>query len=134
MSLIESKKVIVNSSSDKVFAFLSDLNNIQLLLPRDKVSDWKSTQQECSFKVQGIYTIALKFASSTPHSVINYQGGEGVPFAFTLHCHLNEVAGGTEGYMVCDAQLNAFLEMMVKSPLKNLFDYMADRLTKVEMA
>jgi ribosomal protein L5 len=131
MAKIESKRVTVKAAPEQIYAFLSDMNNIKLLLPLDKVSDWKSTEKECSFKVQGAYTIGLQLQEGVPHSQIHYYSAPGGPFPFDLVCHLQTAGDQTEGYMVCNAQLNPFLEMMVKSPLKNLFDYMADRLTKV---
>lgn len=128
MAKIESKSVTVNAPAADVYAFLSDMNNIEQLLPMDKISDWKSTVESCSFKVQNAYTIGLQHNGGTPHSEVNYQSGPGSPFGFSLVCHLSEGNGVTTGHLVCDAQLNPFLEMMVKSPLKNLFDYMADKL------
>lgn len=131
MSKIESKRVTVKAAPEQIYSFLSDMNNIKLLLPLDKISDWKSSEDSCSFKVQGAYTIGLQRQEGIPHSQIRYGSGPGGPFPFELICHLQASGSTTEGYMVCDAQLNPFLEMMVKSPLKNLFDYMADRLVKV---
>jgi hypothetical protein len=132
MSKIESKKVIVPASADKVHDFLINTDNIYHLLPEGKFSDWKSNGKMCSFKIQGAYTIGLRFKESNPNSLVVFESTEGSPFPFTLNVHLNEQAGQTEAFQVCDAQINPFLEMMVKGPLKNLFDYMADKLvTKV---
>jgi carbon monoxide dehydrogenase subunit G len=132
MSKIESKKVIVPAGADKVHDFLINTDNIQHLLPEGKFSDWKSDGKMCSFKIQGAYTIGLRYRESTPNSLVVFESTEGSPFPFTLNVHLNEQAGQTEAFQICDAQINPFLEMMVKGPLKNLFDYMADKLvTKV---
>jgi carbon monoxide dehydrogenase subunit G len=128
MTKIDSQKVNINASTEVVYAFLSDMNNIQQLLPEDKISDWKSDDKSCSFKVQGSYLISLHYQSGTPYSVINYSSGNGSPFKFVLSNYLSDVNGGTEGYLHCEASINPFLEMMVKSPLKNLFDYMAQKL------
>jgi carbon monoxide dehydrogenase subunit G len=130
MSKIESKKVVVNAPAEKVFSFLSNMNNIKELLPQDKITEWKSSDTECSFKIQGAYTIGLQFASSKPHSEIVYNSTAGSPFPFVLNVFMSEQDSSTEGHMICDAQINPFLEMMVKGPLKNLFDYMADKLTQ----
>jgi len=130
MTRIESKKVLVSASPEQTFAFLSDMNNIIHLLPEDKISNWQSDEKYCSFKIQNAYTISLEFKESTPHSSITYSSGSGSPFAFTLNVSLTEVDGKTEAQQICDANINPFLEMMVKGPLTNLFDYMADKLGK----
>ena len=129
MTTIESKKVVVAASAPQVFDFLTDMNNIEKLLPEGKYSDWKSDKTTCSFKVQNAYNIGLQFQSSDPHSGIRYQSTPGTPFPFTLRVDLEESEGKTGAQMVCDADINPFLQMIVKGPLKNLFDYMADRLT-----
>lgn len=130
MSKIESKKVSVAAPAEKVYQFLQNTDNIKSLLPEGKFSDWKSDGNMCSFKIQGAYTIGLRLKESLPHTNVIFESTEGSPFPFTLNVHLNGQNGTTEGFLICDAQINPFLEMMVKGPLKNLFDYMADKLVK----
>ena len=128
MSKIESKKALVNATPETVYQFLSDLNNIHELLPLDKISDWKSDAGSCTFKVQGTYTIGLKFQEGTPNSQIVFSSTENYPFPFTLSTLIKDTDGKAEVSQLCDAKINAFLEMMVKGPLKNLFDHMIDKL------
>lgn len=128
MTHIESKKTIVTADKNQIYDFLLDMNNIEKLLPPGKYSDWKSDGTTCSFKVQNTYLIGLKYISGTPGEVVNYESTQGTPFPFTLQVNLKEVENGTEGYMLCSAQINPFLEMLVKGPLKNLFDYMTEQL------
>jgi len=128
MTTIESKKVNISADRLDVVAFLKNMNNIEKLLPQGKYSEWKSTNESCSFKIQNAYTIVLDFMSEEADGTIIYKSGGGSPFAFTLTSHVNDVAGNSEGYMVCDADINPFLKMVVQGPLKNLFDYMAERL------
>lgn len=129
MATIESKKVIVNASSEKITSFLTNTDNIIKLLPESKISDWKSDGKTCSFKVQGAYNIGLSLVEAVGNK-IQFNSTEGSPFPFKLDVFLNEKEGSTEAYQICEAQINPFLEMMVKGPLKNLFDYMAEQLTK----
>ncbi|MEN9639062.1 MAG: hypothetical protein RLZZ262_930 [Bacteroidota bacterium] len=130
MTEIESKKVSVAAPREAVYNFLCDMNNIEKLLPAGKYSDWKSDTQSCSFKIQGAYTIVLNFVSATPHGEVRYASGDGSPFSFSLTSFLNEEGGSTSGFMKCEADINPFLKMVVQGPLKNLFDYMAEKLTQ----
>ncbi|MFN8775518.1 MAG: SRPBCC family protein [Flavobacteriales bacterium] len=128
MTRIESKKVQVNGSPEAVRAYLTNTDNIVNLLPSERISDWKSTGTSCSFKVQGAYTIGLELIAGEETKEIRFRSTDGSPFPFTLTVHLPEKEAGTEVWQVCDAQLNPFLVMIVKEPLRNLFDYMADKL------
>ena len=128
MTQIESKKVIVPTNEELVYAFLLDMNNIEKLLPEGRITEWKSSETHCSFKIQNAYTIGLNFNSSQPHSLIKYTSAQGSPFSFELDAHITQKGNGCEAYLMCNADINPFLKMIVAGPLKNLFDYMADQL------
>lgn len=130
MTRIESKKVAVNSSQEECFKFLKDMNNYELLLPKKNITDWKSDEKTCSFKIQKTYKLVLEHKGDTASSQINIVGGEGSPFNFTLDINLTEGAT-TEVQLICEADINPFLKMMVQKPLNNLFDYMAERIAVV---
>lgn len=127
MAKIESKHVTVPADQAAVSTFLQDMNNFQKLLPEDKISDWKSDDKNCSFKVQGGYTIALEYVGQE-NGVIHMKSGASSPFPFTLDVNLDEQDGKTEAFQIIDADVNPFLKMMIEKPLKNLFDYIADKL------
>jgi hypothetical protein len=131
MTRIESKKVTVNCSQEECFEFLSDMNNYELLLPKKNISDWSSDEKICSFKIQKTYKLVLEQVGGTASSQINIKSGEGSPFKFTLDINLAE-GTTTEAQLICDADINPFLKMMVQKPLNNLFDYMADRIAVVK--
>ena len=128
MTHIESQSAHVNAPATEVFSFLSDMKNIEKLLPVGKYSEWQAQQDSCSFKIQNAYTIGLRIKESRPSEEITYESAQGSPFAFTLKVQLKESGNQTTGQLICDAQINPFLEMLVKGPLKNLFDYMASQL------
>jgi carbon monoxide dehydrogenase subunit G len=128
MTHIESQPAHVNAPAAQVFTFLSDMKNIEKLLPAGKYSEWKAEQDMCSFKIQNAYTIGLRIKESKSNEEITYESTAGSPFPFTLKVQLKEAGAQTTGQLICDAQINPFLEMMVKTPLKNLFDYMAGQL------
>lgn len=130
MTQIESKTVNVPASADKVYTYLSDLRNFKNLLPQDKISDWQAQEDTCSFKVQGGYKIGLQWESGVEHSGIVLKSTDVSPFPFTLNISLGENGQSTEARQVCNADINPFLKMMVEKPLRNLFDYIADRLVK----
>ncbi|MCA1763319.1 MAG: SRPBCC family protein [Flavobacteriales bacterium] len=127
---IESKKVTVPAPPEKVFNYVSDLNNFRSLLPEDRISEWESSEDYCSFKVQGTATIDLMLDEKQAFTRLLLKSGEKSPFAFTLEVLLNEVDGQTEAYQLMNADVNPFLKMMVEKPLANLFNYIADRLTE----
>jgi carbon monoxide dehydrogenase subunit G len=128
---IDSNKSVVNAPIEKVYTFLSNTENIGVLLPKNEVKDFKSTPTECSFKVQGGITISLVQSDLSPNKEIRMVSGEKSPFPFKLVIHLTDLDGKTEGHIAFDGEVNAFLKMMVKKPLTNLFNHMTGELKEV---
>ena len=126
--IIDSNKVIVNASPEQIMLFLKDATNLIHLLPEDKISDFKSTPEECSFKVQGGFIISLIEDGQEGNDKLFLKSGKGTPFAFKLIINIKEVEGKSEGYLHFDGEVNMFLKMMVEKPLTNLFNYMSDKL------
>ena len=125
---IESQRVTVLAPKKEVFEFLTKPANIHELLPQDKVSDFTSDDSQCSFKVQGGFTITLVQDELTPHQRIKMVSGEKSPFPFELVIHIEEIDAQTVGYISFDGEVNSFLKMMVQKPLTNLFNYMSLKL------
>lgn len=125
---IESTKVNINASQETLHTFLTDAQNLYHILPQDKISDWQATEAECSFKVQGGFTITLVQNGSEGLGKINMKSGEKSPFPFSLSILTNSLEKTTEGYLLFDGEVNMFLKMMVEKPLTNLFNYMSDKL------
>lgn len=131
MTRIESKHVEIARPAQDVYTFLQDMNNFQQLLPQDRISDWKSDGVSCSFKVAGAATIGLQLDGGTAPNHVRLKSTERSPFPFTLDVHLNGASGTTQAYQVFQADLNPFIKMMVESPLRNLFDHIAERMVAI---
>lgn len=128
---IESDKAEINKPAAELFAFLSNFNNFQKLMP-PQVVDWQSTEDECSFKITGMATIGMKIVERTPNTQLKIVSHGKVPFAFTLTANLTE-AGPTQtiGQLIFEADLNPMMKMMVEKPLRNFFNLLAGKMKEV---
>ena len=127
---ISSEKVEINTSSDKVLDFIQIPSNIKHLLPIDKISNFKSDDQSCSFKVQGGITISLVNNGRTGNDQLFLKSGEKSPFPFELTIYAQLSNEKTIGYIEFNGEVNAFLKMMVEKPLSALFNYMSKKLSE----
>jgi carbon monoxide dehydrogenase subunit G len=127
---IQSEQVNVAAHSAAVYERLILPAHIESLLPEGKYSEWKSDDRSCSFKLQGMYTVALQLVDQTPHHQIVWKSAEGSAIAFSLTLKLEDQDAACLAQLHCDADVNAFMEMMVKAPLKSLFDSMAKKLQR----
>jgi hypothetical protein len=125
---IKGDTVIVTAERSEIIDFLRDSNNIIHLLPKDKISDYTSSNEMCSFKVQGGVIISLYQDGVEGQDVLYMKSGEKSPFPFRLSIVMNAVTEGTEGYIQFDGEVNAFLKLMVERPLTSLFNFMSEKL------
>ncbi len=125
MTEIRSKEVQVGVSADELKAYLQDLNNLEGLLPSDKVKDFKATDDEASFKIQGGLEIRLTRTSEAFEGDALRLLGGGAPFAFHLDLNVAATENGARASVLCEADLNPFLRMMAQKPLESLFQHIA---------
>ena len=129
---INSKEVSVNCPIDECFDFVSDMNNYELLLPKDKISNWESSKNQCSFKILNIYNLEMIFDHAKENELIHIKSGPISPFKFELDLNLKPIQNTTSAQLKCNADINPMLKLMIQKPLNNLFDYMAEKLAKIK--
>lgn len=120
----------MNKEVNEVFLFLSDLNNYKELLPEDKISDWESAEDYCSFKIKGATTIGFKKTSVVENEKIHLISTDNSPVEFTLDINLNPESAKTSGDLTFESNVNPFVRMMIEKPLKSLFEHMIDKAEK----
>ena len=59
MATFTSDKIELQTSPEKVFSFLEDLNNLELIMP-EQVANWNSNDYECSFFIKNLGDLGLK--------------------------------------------------------------------------
>ena len=130
---LQSQQVELAKPSEGIYNFLTNLNNFQKLMPSE-VSDWNSTENECTFTLKGMPSIGFMITEQTPYTDIVYKGIGKLPAAVFL-----KVAIVSTGETQCKAQLfleadlNPMLKMMVEKPLTKFLDVLAHNLTKIDV-
>jgi hypothetical protein len=128
MTRIESEQVEVARSSESIYKFLSDFNNFKSLMP-EQVTNWSSTDSECSFTIKGMATIGMKIVEKIPHSLIKITSSGKVPFNFTLNVELNSIGDNKcNARLVFESDINPMMKMMVEKPLQNFFNLLVRKL------
>lgn len=131
MTRIESDKTAVNKSTEEIFNFLSNFNNFQKLMP-EQVTNWESTEDECSFTISGMASLGMKMAEKKPNEYIKVNRNGKAPFDFTLECLLHEKSTSeSEVQLAFNADLNPMLKMMAVKPLTNFLNLLVEKLKKI---
>lgn len=128
MGKITGEQQLINRSSEDVFAFLSNFNNFEHLMP-EQIINWKSTIDNCSFTIKGMADLALKYEKKHPSSLIVIIPDGKAPFEYKLICNINAVdASNCKASLDFDVELNPIMSMMASKPLQNFVNILAVKL------
>lgn len=133
MSKIESKTGKISHSDQKIYSFLSDFNNFENLIPADKVKNWQSDTESCSFSISGIGDAGLRFIEKIEYNLLKISSEGKSPVSFLMWIQLKSLEeNDTAVKITIDPQVNPIMMGMIKGPLKEFVDMLIDRLEKME--
>ncbi len=154
MSKYESSVKHIGFAQDKVYAKLSDLNNLAALkerlndpaalsmlegkVPEEKVDSIKSQLESMSFDrdsvsvdVAPVGNVAIRIIEREPVKCIKFESTNS-PIAFKLWIQLLPVEENScKMKLTIDASVNMFLKAMVDKPLKEGVEKLADMLAMI---
>jgi carbon monoxide dehydrogenase subunit G len=135
MENIESKQGKINSSEETVFNFLSDLRNLDSLIPQDKVQNWESSEDTCSFSIAQVGDIHLRISQKEPNTLIKVEPEGKTPIGFSFYIQLKEISEvDTRIKLTFKAEMNTMMKMMIKSPVQKGLDQIVDTLGKLPIS
>ena len=114
--------VNINKPAEVIYNFLADMNNHEQLMPKDDISEWKSTVNEASFTIRNMIKLSLKIDERLPVSELKIIPAEKPPFDMELTWTLTPLDNGTDVSYVITADLNMMMNMVASGPLQKLAD------------
>ena len=134
MEDIISKQGSIKASEETVFIFLSDLRNLDSLIPADKVQDWKSTEDTCSFSVPQAGEIELKITEKEPNNMIKVEPEGKTPIGFAFYIQLKEInPEDTRIKLTFRAEMNLMIKSMISGPIKKSLDQIVDTIGDINI-
>ena len=110
MTRIESQQVAVNKSAEEIYNFISNFNNFNQLMP-NSVQDLKTTEDTCSFSLQGMPTIRLKIGNKTPFTHVSMVA-DGGQIEFSLNCSLEADGDNCKAQLFFEAESLSVLNVL----------------------
>ena len=121
----------INKNVSEVYAFLTDLNNHEQLMP-ENIYNWSSTADEARFTIQNMAKLALRIDQRVENEIIKLVPSEKAPFEVALRWELQELTGtATKATFIIDADLNMMMKMIAAGPLQKLVDFQVNKLKEL---
>lgn len=128
---IESNKTLINRSSNLVFDYISNCNNFGKVLP-EQIKNWTSSEDQCSFEIQGMAKITLHVSEKTRPSKVVYTATADKPFSLEMICQILEKSDKScEAIAFLNVDIPPMIAMMAKKPLQNFADQIMLKLKQV---
>lgn len=127
---IDSKKTAIYATSAKTFGLVSNFNNFGSSLPSE-VTNWQSTENQCSFEISGMAKISIEIIDKIEFSNITYKATANQPIGMVI---VGTIEGKGDSCIVAisiDADVPMALSMMVKKPLEKFVNILVDRVKEV---
>ncbi len=130
---INSETVQTASTSEELYAFLTDFKNFASILPEDKVENFEATETHCSFDIRGITKLTISIRERQENQRIVYISTGLMKFDFTLDVRFINQSANNEATISMLANLNPFIKAMAEKPLRQLVDSMANKLARLKV-
>lgn len=128
MKKFQSQQISIQKPAAEVFAFVSDFQKLGTLMP-DRVVNWTSNEDSCSFEIQGMAKLNMRLEKKSPNSLLVMKADGQNPFTYKLMVHVIEAnENRSEAFVEFHADLNPMLSMMASKPLQNLVQLMVEKL------
>lgn len=127
---LESPKVVISKTPEEVFGFLTKVENFELIMPDSKQKFETLAADKFLFQLKGMPELVLKQKEQiSPSTVVLGAASEKLPF--TLTANISETEGKTETQLVFDGDFNPMMAMMIKKPIQNFINALAENLSKL---
>lgn len=124
MTHLQSSLVSSGLSCQDLYEQLSDMNNLQKLMP-PQVNSWTGDKDSCHFQIEGMGGLGLKFRDKTIPSLLVMEQNGKAPFSFLLKAEIFQTESGSDIRFSMEADLNPFIKMMAEKPLRNFLEVLA---------
>ena len=125
-----SKQQQILRPAEQIYAVISRFDNLTPAVA-DKVEEWQTTEDTCSFKAKG-FTVKLRMEErEAPRHVKIVADGGGVPMDFAFWIQLHKVSDtDTRMRLVLHIELNMMMKMMIGGKLQGGLDQIAEGIAK----
>ena len=129
---VESKIGILRSDDGLIYDFLSNCNNFQQFTASDKVKNWISDGDSCSFTVEGVGDVTFRIVERRPGDLVKFSIENAQAENIFLWVQLkNDDMGITRIKLTTKLEVNPVMSMFISKPLKKGLDKIVETLENI---
>ena len=126
---VESKIGVLRSDCGRIYNFLSDCNNFQQFAASDKVMNWCSDSDSCSFTVEGVGDLAFNIVERRPGDLVKFSIENAQAENIFLWIQMKSIdTGDTRVKLTTKMDVSPVVRMFISKPLKKGLDKIVETL------
>ncbi len=117
----------VNKSAAELYEFLTNTENFKKILP-DNLTGFEVSEDSFKFSMSGMPAIRLVYSEKSPNHTVQLKAASDA-FPVFLTCKIKEIdEKQSEAQLFFEGDINMMMAMMIKKPLQNLLDTLAEKM------
>jgi len=129
---VESKIGRLRTEDGRIYGFLSDCNNFQQFTAHEKIKNWQSDSDSCSFYVDGAGNVFFRIVERRPNELIKFSIDNAQAENIFLWIQLKNVnQGDTRIKLTAKLEVNPVLRMIISKPLQKGLDKIVETLENI---
>ena len=129
---VESKIGKLRTDDSRIYGFLSDCNNFQQFTANDKIKNWRSDSDSCSFNIDGAGDVIFRIVERRPNELIKFSIENAQAENIFLWVQLKTAnPGDTRVKLTAKLDANPVLRMLISKPLQKGLDKIVETLENI---
>jgi len=129
---VESKIGRLRTDDGRIYNFLSNCSNFQQFTANEKVKNWISDSDSCSFSIDGAGDVVFRIVERRPNELIKFSIENAQAENVFLWVQLkNASPGDTRVKLTAKLETNPVLRMLISKPLQQGLDKIVETLERI---
>ncbi|MFZ5940265.1 MAG: hypothetical protein ACOYXB_06795 [Bacteroidota bacterium] len=133
---IESRIGKSSCEEKDIYLFVSDFNNFKKLIPSDRVRNWESSSDRCSFEIQPLGRTGLRIVEKEPFKLVKMTSDPDYSkYNLTLWVQIRAAGpGDTRIRLTAEPHINQMMLSMIKGTVKIFLDRIVDKIEEIDFS
>jgi carbon monoxide dehydrogenase subunit G len=133
ISTFESRTGRLTCNAGEVYNFLTDIRNMEQVIPSGTVSNWKSDGESCSFRVNPLGDVDIRLSEKVVNKKVVFSGNALQVNNFSLIINISGIENQpAEVRILLSAEMNPVLKMIAAGPVRQFLDTLINEMEKFQ--
>ena len=132
-STFESRTGKLICNAGEVYNFLTDIRNIEHVIPSGTASNWESDRESCSFRVNPLGDVDIRLTEKVLNKKVVFSGNALQVNNFSLIINISGIENQpAEVRVLLSAEMNPVLKMVAAGPVRQFLDTLINEMEKFQ--